>query len=356
MLIEDPPVRLLSGSDPRTSHVITISGKTPNSLRMNKLRLLEFLKTTPVDLSDLAYTTTARRQHHGYRRSYTCSRIHELLNTIDKDVSANQEPQRASKGPVIFAFTGQGSQFSGMGNQLFTTNKYCRKLFQEYDAICVRQGLPSFLKLISNKACDIGTAAPAEVQLAIVSLELVMAKLWQNWGVMPDLVIGHSLGEYPALVISGVITVSEMLYLVGKRALLMQTKCTEGTHSMLAVKLPADKTVEVIDGLPELACEIACINGPDSTVVSGTKTSVATLQQSLQLNGTKSSMLDVRFAFHSAQMDDVLPSFALLAESIQYQAPKIPFASPLRGFLVEEAGVLNAKYVSTPLTVSRDFK
>ncbi len=106
MLIEDPPARVLEGPDPRKHHVIVISGRTPYSLKQNSLRLLDFLNQNRVDLANLAYTTTARRQHHYYRAAHSCVSIEDLQDLLDKEVFEAQEPERTVKSPIIFTFTG----------------------------------------------------------------------------------------------------------------------------------------------------------------------------------------------------------------------------------------------------------
>jgi acyl transferase domain-containing protein len=121
-----------------------------------------------------------------------------------------------------------------MGKQLYETSPYVRQIFQEHDAICRKLDLPSFIDLITQNNMTFASASPIQTQLAIVSFDLVTANLWQHWGIQPNAVTGFSLGQFPALVMAGVISLSDMFFLVGKRAEMMVKECTAGTHAMVA--------------------------------------------------------------------------------------------------------------------------
>jgi len=315
---------------------------------MNMQRLLDLLNTNPqTQLADLAYTTTARRMHHVFRSAHAVGSTADLAASFAKSLASFDEPQRTSNAPSIaFTFTGQGSQYPGMGKQLFETCSTFRDSILECDGICTRLGLPSLLNMITDTDLDVRTVPPVQVQLALVSLELALASLWQSWGLKPDVVIGHSLGEYPALCVAGVLSVSDMLFLVGKRAEIMQKQCTENTHAMLAAQLPVESVRQVLSKGQMPSCEVSCINGPSATVVSGKVEDITRLEDQLRAKSVKVTRLQVHFAFHSSQLDPILNDFKAVAYNVHFAKPVIPVASTLMSTLVRDEGIFTADYLT----------
>ena len=168
-------------------------------------------------------------------------------------------------------FTGQGSHYVGMAKQLFTDSHAFKASIQQFDSIAKIQGFPSILGLIDGSVTDIGELSPVVVQLGAVCVQMALCSLWTSWGVAPAAVIGHSLGEYAALQAAGVLSVSDTIWLVGRRAQLLEEKCHAGSHAMLAIKGSAASIGQILDGS---TFEIACINGPEEIVVSGTNINI----------------------------------------------------------------------------------
>lgn len=317
--------------------------------------MIEYLDTHPqAKLADISYTTTARRTHHVFRTAYPAQSIKELTELMSKDLD-REPPRIADKQSVVFTFTGQGSQYPGMGQELFETCPQFQQLILEFDTICVQQGLPSFLPLITDRSLDFKSLSTAQAQLALVSLELALANLWRSWGIMPNVVIGHSLGEYPALCFAGVLSVMDMLFLVGKRALLMQEQCTAYTHAMLAVQCPRVVLDNYLTTDLE-TCRIACLNGPNATVVSGLAGEIETLMVRLKPEGLKTTLLEVPYAFHSPQIDPILNQFQAAADTVKFSKPRIPVASTLRSKIVGEEGIFSSSYLAQQARCQVDFQ
>jgi len=348
LILEAPPERHTIGQDLRTSYAVAVSARTPNSFRQNIQQLVSYLIKNPqIKLSDLSYTTTARRMHHVFRKAHAATSISEVIQLFKKDLANTDEPKRINKAPpVVFVFTGQASQYSGMGLQLFRTCRVFRDSLATFDSICRKLGFPSFLDLITKSDLDVTACSPIRSQLALVALEVALATLWQSWGFRPDAVVGHSLGEYSALVVAGVLSVTDMFFLVGERALLLEEKCTIGTHAMLAVSLSSESLYQVFSELPFSSCEIACFNSPNQTVVGGIFKDIKALSQHLKENGVKSTLLCTPYAFHSAQIDPILQSFEATAQRVHYGAPTIPVISTAMGTVVQELGVFGAQYLA----------
>ncbi|KAI0401614.1 hypothetical protein F4802DRAFT_618819 [Xylaria palmicola] len=369
MVIQDPPPLMVEGDDPRPYHIVTISGKTPNSAQGNAKRLLSYIKQHPgARLEDIAYTTTARRLHHNaYRQAYAVSTVDSLYRRLEqtiegKDSASRMIQHKTAVAPfVVFAFTGQGCQYAYMASELYKTYPPFRDYLENMAQICVSHGFASFLPLIADPDTDLSQASPVQMQTAIVAIELAMVHVWRGIGVTPNAVIGHSLGEFAALCTAGVISTSACLYLVGRRTTLMAGRCAEGTHAMLVVheKLQfVEKHLESMarqacasgegqSGSPvtSQSCEIACVNSPRSTVVSGPSAEIDCLQQQLVRSGVKVSLLRVPFAFHSSQMDAILDDYEAEAETVSFIVPRIPIASTRLGYVVTERGIINASYL-----------
>jgi acyl transferase domain-containing protein len=155
--------------------------------------------------------------------------------------------------------------------------------------------------------------------------------------------VGHSLGEYAALNITGVLSDSETIYLVGKRAELLQKYCQRGTHSMLAVKA---STTEIQRLLAGKKYEIACVNGPDDTVLAGPNDQINALQTTLAEYQLKMTILKTPYAFHSSQVDPILAAFEDSARGVTFQKPSIPVICPLFGNIITEEGTFGPNYLA----------
>ncbi|KAM0147236.1 hypothetical protein ACHAPG_010711 [Botrytis cinerea] len=341
LLIEDAPRRVSKIPDPRSHHVITVSARTLTSLAANTKRLIQYLKMNPdTTIADLAYTTTARRQHELYRVAF----VSESISELSKQLDSSTEPELPPKsGPsLIFVFTGQSSQYTGMGKLLYETSPRFKQTIDTYQSLCDSQDLASFIDIIRGTQ-DVKNATAAQLQLAIVVLEIALAHYWESLGLKPRLVIGHSLGEYAALCIAGVLSISDTLFLVNKRATLMEKQCGPGTSAMLAIALPKDKISEFWK--TRLSCAISCLNSPSSTVVSGPTEEIKLLQIELKEKKVQSSFLPTEFGFHSQAMDPILDDFELASKRAHFMKPKIPVASTLTGDVITSEGVFNATYL-----------
>jgi iterative type I PKS product template protein len=244
---------------------------------------------------------------------------------------------------MVWSFTGQGSAYAGMGKDLFASSPRFSQTVLKLQEICGQHGFPEFVDLISQQSIDLSTKSTVQTQLALVSLEIALADLWKSWGLQPALVIGHSLGEYAALCVSGVLSVSDTLYLVGKRATMIQDNCTPGSFAMLAVGSSCSTVENQLEMYP--TCHISCINGPKSTVVSGPVADIKKLQEQLRINDCRSSLLNIPFGFHSAQINPILAEFKACAQGVHFAKPKIPVASTLEGSIITDSGVFNATYL-----------
>ncbi|KAH7357483.1 non-reducing polyketide synthase [Pyrenochaeta sp. MPI-SDFR-AT-0127] len=341
--------------DPRSTHTIVCSAKTPFSHVENQRNLLKWLQANPkARLADIAYTTTARRTHLPIRYAYTASTIKDLITKLDSNVNRDIPGHTAGrKAPIVFVFPGQGSHYAGMGAELYMTNAIFRRTID----LCVRisqdQGFPSYLDIITDKDSVLSTKDAIQTQLALVTLEMALIAFWNAIGIRPDMVVGHSLGEYVALHAAGVLSIADVLYLVGRRARLLQERCEAHSCAMLAVSASTEVVEMHMASLSRSSCAIACVNSPSATVVSGPSPEISNLEKTLTAANVRSKTLPVPYAFHSLQIDPILNDFASLARIAAFAEPKIPIASTLLGSVIPPScgssdyeTVFDAEYLS----------
>ncbi|KAL2414197.1 Non-reducing polyketide synthase PKS1 [Exophiala dermatitidis] len=355
MLLQDgPEVPTEPSSDPRSTHVVTLSAKSLAAFKRTLAKYEAYLNAHPnVGLPDLAYTVTARRAHYSYRAAFPVQSISQLQASLRAIQDQTHNPIPLASPQIAMAFTGQGSQYTGMGQKLFETSKQFRQDIEEFNEIALRQGLPSIMPLIDGSV-EVQHLPPTVVQLGMCCIQMALTHLWSTWGIQPSVVIGHSLGEYAALQAAGVLSIADTIYLVGKRAQLLEQKCTAGTHAMLAVRSPVGGLQDVVAN-SHGKIEIACINGVSDTVLSGTMGDIDTVAQKLADAGQKCTKLKLPFAFHSSQVDPILADFEKLASSVKYHAPRVPVISPLLSDVVSVGGVFDAFYLSRHCRKTVDF-
>ena len=346
LLLEDAPPKVRpTARDPRSSHVVAVSAKSISSLKKNTERLLSYIEENPsTSLSSLSYTTCTRRIHHNYRVAVAVNSINELKGPLGATLEKTPTPISSIAPKVGFVFTGQGAFYPSLGQRLFKDSPSFRTDINDMDNIAVGQGLPSFLSVIEGTLSDedAGSLSPLVTQLATTCVQIGLAKLWNVWGMKPDVVLGHSLGEYAALNAAGILSVSDTIHLVGQRAKLLQDECTSGTHAMLAVKASLPSVQSAANGAP---FQIACINAELETVLAGTTEEIDSLSKTLTAAGLKTMRLKVPFAFHSSQVDRILDSFEEVASAVLFDTPDVPILSPLLGKVISEGGSVNPKYL-----------
>ncbi|KAI0017593.1 ketoacyl-synt-domain-containing protein [Xylariomycetidae sp. FL0641] len=348
LLIEDAPLQsdpANDATDSRSHHVVAVSAKNGASLQGNLQTMLDFLKhNSSVNLGQLSYTTTARRIHHQHRVMLTGKNIEEICGQIDTAIKNQVGMTRPKSAPkVVFTFTGQGAQYPGMGKELLDNFSLFRNEMRQMDRIAQSQGFPSMLPVLESEEQDIGKFSPTAVQLASVCMQIALSRLWASWNITPVAVVGHSLGEYAALNVSGVLSDADTIHLVGSRATLLQKKCTKDTHSMLVVKGSVD---EVANVLKDHKYEIACINSPSETVLAGVNEDISTFKNVLTEAGVKTTLLKVPYAFHSSQIEPILEDFKECASGVIYSDAKVPILCPLDGNVVGGDGEFGPDYLA----------
>ncbi|RAK88250.1 ketoacyl-synt-domain-containing protein, partial [Aspergillus costaricaensis CBS 115574] len=339
LLLEEPPVRPDPLGPPQTRFVVALSGKSTTSLQRNLESLITWLEANPsAQLASLAYTTTARRIHHKCRIAMHGTSIAEIVQGLHQRVHELKIGRLVSKPPsVAFVFSGQGSFYIGVGSQLFKEYPPYREQIQRLDEICRQNGFGSILPAITDTSADVTQLSALVTQLTTVCVQIALCRFWGTLGVKPAVVIGASLGEYAALYATGALSASDVIFLVGQRALLMQELCTANSYGMLAVQGAVEDIRRCLQGR---AYEVACINGPRSITVTASVTEIVDIQECLVSKGYRSVQLNVPFAFHSSQMDPILDRYEDIAKAIFFKSLKIPLISSTLGDVAVESGSL----------------
>lgn len=344
MLLEDAPTRISGRPDRRTCFVISVTAKSASSLKRNIQDLIIYLDRKPKEsLASLSYTLAARRMHHHFRISFAASSIDDVRENLVLSLDKAVRPLSTKPQELCFLFTGQGSQYPALGKTLFEDSKQFRTDILDFDRIGRNQGFPSFLPLIDGTISEIDSLPPVIVQLGLSCVQMALARLWKSWGVVPSAVLGHSLGQYAALNVAGVISASDTIFLVGRRAELLGEKCTVGTHAMLAVGTSVRAVHEL---LKDEALEVACVNGPQETVISGPTNQIISYSKTIQEAGVRCIILPTAYAFHSSQVSSIMDCLRTVAEPLNFHDPKIPVISPLLQAVVSRGGVFGPRFLA----------
>ena len=334
----------------RRRHVLTLSAKTEEALDELVARYKKALTAySDISLANISFTANTGRAHFEHRLALVAQTVTEAREKLSA-MQAGEQPTGMYKGldqdnrpQIAFLFTGQGSQYVGMGRQLYKTEPVFRQALERCNEI-LRDYLERPLLSVLYPT-DQPTNLPtnllnqtAYTQPALFAIEYALAELWKSWGIQPDIVMGHSVGEYAAACVAGVLSLEDGLKLIAERGRLMQALPRGG--EMAAVFADEQQVAQVIRPYSRVL-SIAAINGPQSVVISGKRWAVRAVLKTLQAEGIKSKQLAVSHAFHSALMAPMLKRFEQVAQQVTYSEQKIDFVSNVTGHLATTA-------ISTP--------
>ncbi|MFC5220498.1 type I polyketide synthase [Streptomyces coerulescens] len=332
VVVEEAPPRAAPVRPSATPQLLVLSARTDTALQRSGTALAAALgdESAP-DLADAAHTLRVGRRVFPRRMALVCRDRAEAVAALEgrgvTPVSVGHVEPDGSPPSVAFLFPGQGSQRVGMGRGLYLTEPSYRAVVDECAELLV-PALGEDLRAVLFPAPEDAEDAAGRLtrtrlaQPALFVTQYALARLLENCGVRPAALLGHSIGEYTAACLSGVLSLPDALRVVALRGELVQ-RCAPG--AMVSVPLPADRVAELLAQAPGLA--VAAVNGPESTVVSGRPEAVADLTGQLTGQGVRTTALHTSHAFHSPMMEDVVPELVAALASVPLHTPDIPFLS-----------------------------
>lgn len=346
VILEETP-EFEPAADTGREQLLVLSAKTPAALDMATARLAEYLKNHPdTNLADAAYTLKVGRTVFRHRHIVICSDLKDAVSALEAvdpaKVFTADDSLEPRQRPVIFMFTGQGSQYVNMSLQLYRQEPVfrenidkCCSILKPYLGLDLREVI--FPADINTEEMAVKLGQTSFTQPALFAVEYSMAKLLMDWGIEPKAMLGHSIGEYAAACVAGVFRLEDALMLVAKRGQLMQQL---PSGSMLAVSLPVKDMEKYIGN----EISLAAVNSPQLCVLSGPDAAITGLEKELSAQGNHCTRLHTSQAFHSSMMEPILDNFRACFRGIELQAPEIPYISNLTGTWIKETEATSPDY------------
>ncbi|RUT04336.1 hypothetical protein DSM106972_045640 [Dulcicalothrix desertica PCC 7102] len=343
VVLEEAP-NVEPSSPSRPWQLLVISAKTESALEAATYNLTQHLiQNSDLNLADVAYTLQVGRREFNYRRMLVCRDIDDAVRVLQHKGEQRVLTQlyEPCNGQIAFMFPGQGAQYVEMAKQLYQTEPIFRDQVKRCCEILIPYlGLNLCSVIYPNESEKESAAKKLKqtclAQPALFVIEYALAQLWFAWGISVQAMIGHSIGEYVAACLAGVMAVEDALALVAARGRLMQQL---PTGSMLSIPLPEAEIKPLLGELSLGAC-----NALNSCVVSGTVQAVDTLREKLYSLGVECRYLHTSHAFHSQMMEPIVELFIAEVRKVKLNPPQIPFVSNLTGTWITAQEATNPNY------------
>ncbi|MBJ7416767.1 MAG: acyltransferase domain-containing protein, partial [Niveispirillum sp.] len=345
LILEEAPAAQapLAPDNDRPVHVLTLTAKSETALRDLAGRYATWLSTTPpIELADACHSANTGRSRFKVRAAIVASDIGQAAERLTAVQQGQKSIGTVTKPPrCAFLFSGQGALHAGAGRALYDGHDGFRQAMQACEAVLVPLLDRPLLSALYGDDADELLGQAIYAQPALFALQYALAGLWRSWGLRPHAVMGHSLGEYAAACDAGMMGLEDGLRLVLARARLMQDLPDWG--GMVAV-IGDPALVEQATIAEGGKVSIAAFNGPQETVVAGSKAALASIIDRLERVGLATTPLRVTHGFHSPVMDPILDDLTHVAANIAFQPPRVSFVSNLTGEMLPDGSTLDGSY------------
>lgn len=333
VLEQAPKIETPKAKAPNNYQIITNSAKTKQSLLINQGELADWMENGGA-IDQLAISTWKNKPQFRFRTAVVAKKADELIAQLRE----SEAPTKALDNPKIyFLYPGQGSQYTNMSRELYEQNPTYKEHLDHCLNTLKELSSTDFRSILFNEEDENRIHETQYAQPLIFAVEYALTKVLSALGIVPDAMIGHSLGEITAACIAGIISLPEALELVLIRSRLMQ-RMPRG--SMVSISFNGDR--QLLEDLPpELS--LAAINSASNYVISGDTSAVALLEENLQSKNIKHRRLNTSHAYHSQMMQGMLDSFESQIQSFNYSDPKTPVVSNLTGDWLQPSAI-SAEY------------
>jgi acyl transferase domain-containing protein/NADPH:quinone reductase-like Zn-dependent oxidoreductase/acyl carrier protein len=313
-------------------HILALSAKTEEALGKKVKQYERFLESNPNgSMRDVEYSANTGRSHFQFRTAVVGKTMEDILKGLQSGAKMAAIPE--VRPNLCFLFTGQGSQYPGMAKALYDSNPIFKVHFEKCEAILNSSyGISIRDAIWGKETSNVGRTIYSQTSIFVV--EYCLLKLWESWGVKPDFVLGHSLGEFGAAVAAGILSFEDGLKLVAERSRLIDSLPGGKMIVLKANKDSVDILMKEAFANSNRWLDYAAENAPDQIVLAGSEENVMFLAEFCKNNGTKSHILDATHAFHSRDMDAILEEYRAIAASVTHRKPTCGFISGMDGQMI----------------------